>query len=204
VGSVDTLAAAREAYRAQKPSLVLLDLWLPDGDGLDFAGELRMQSASARIIACTVRKDAVALHKCERMGLNGMICKEPLLAKNLRLAMRTVLEGRRWVSPEMAARMASLRTDPNAYYKILSDREQELLPLLGRGDSDASIAALEGVSPYTVRNQRLGILRKLGLARAADLIRAAASLGFVRPDASEVRAKSMTNLGTEEPKDGAA
>jgi DNA-binding NarL/FixJ family response regulator len=140
VGSVDTLAAAREAYRAQKPSLVLLDLWLPDGDGLDFAGELRMQSASARIIACTVRKDAVALHKCERMGLNGMICKEPLLAKNLRLAMRTVLEGRRWVSPEMAARMASLRTDPNAYYKILSDREQELLPLLGRGDSDASIA----------------------------------------------------------------
>ncbi|MFZ5494671.1 MAG: hypothetical protein ACOZE5_04960 [Verrucomicrobiota bacterium] len=84
-----------------------------------------------KIIACTSRHDPVALHGYDALRLEGLLLKCGDLPVVLCAALDRVRRGGRYLSPELAAGHAQMRTDPNAYYKLLSPRQQALLPLLG-------------------------------------------------------------------------
>ena len=179
-GCAKTLAEARERLRVSPPDVLLLDLWLPDGDGLDLAEELRRTKSAVKIIVCTVRGDDVALHQFNHLALDGMVWKGASLATSLRPAIDAVLAGRRWFPPELEAARRALRTDPVAYFKVLSDRELELLPRFGAGESDAEIAASGVLSVHTVHSHRRDVMHKLNLHRSVDLGRWAEAHGFAR------------------------
>jgi DNA-binding NarL/FixJ family response regulator len=180
-GFAPTLRQAKESYRSQPPTLLLLDLQLPDGNALEWAEELRRARARTKIILCTARVDEVALHCFDRLMLDGMLWKEFSLARALREAIATVLVGGRHFPPELMEARRRLRVDPNAWFKLLSDREQELLPLLGQGQTDAEVGRAMRLSPETIHSHRRNIMRKLGLHRSVELIHWAQKAGFVLP-----------------------
>jgi DNA-binding NarL/FixJ family response regulator len=170
--------------RELAPEIVLLDLRLPDGDGFGVAAELIAESGRPRIIVLTARTDDLALWRIMREPrLAGLVGKSGDLREHLPAALSAVQRGHKYLPPDLHAAMRRLRADPQAFFKILSDRELSLLPGLGRGLTDEELAAQAGVSALTVKSHRQHIMAKLGLHRTPDLIYWAIAHGFVEPGA---------------------
>lgn len=178
LGCAATLGEARAACAARRPVVLLLDSRLPDGDGLALAGELRRSGQPVRIAAFTVRCDSVALRCFDRLQLDAMIWKDRVSESSLRAALRDLCAGARHLSPELQEARRRNRSDPAAWWKILSDREQDLLPWIGEGLADAAIAEATGANTATIRVHRQNIMRKLGLHRTVDLVRWTWTEGF--------------------------
>lgn len=163
-----------------QPELVLLDLDLPDGDGLDRMPEIRRVAPHARIVVITSHSDEFSIHRSLEAGVAGFVdkCAHPIEAVSE--AIRAVESGRRFFSPVVGRARAQLRDDPKAFTKLLSAREQEVLRLLGEGLSNDEVAAHVGVSPQTVHSYRRNIMSKLGIHSTPHLIRYAVQKGFTR------------------------
>ncbi|MFI5337982.1 MAG: response regulator transcription factor, partial [Opitutales bacterium] len=100
--------------------------------------------------------------------------------KVLREAITTVLAGRQYVSSLVRQLRASVRADPAAFDKILSEREQEVLRLVGDGLSNEQIARHLAISVSTAKHHRLNLMAKLDLHSTPQLIRYAMEKGFAR------------------------
>lgn len=170
------LAQCREI----SPDLIILDLELPDRDGLDLLAELRKVAPRARIIALSSHTDDVTVHRVLQSGIEGFVDKTGQPMKTLREAVTTVMEGRRYLSPVVREVWRRLREEPAAFNKLLSDREQEVLVLVGRGYTNSEIAQQMGLSPNTIQNHRCSIMNKLDLHSSSHLIRYATEKGFSR------------------------
>lgn len=181
LGCAGCLAEARRMLAATRPQLLLLDSRLPDGDGMVLAEEIRRTGRPVRIAAFTVRSDNFALHSFDRLQLDGLIWKNQLTEASLQAAVRDLCRGVRYLAPELADRRRAARANPDSWRKILSDREQSLLPRFGTGLSDAEIAEQTRANPATIRVHRQNIMRKLNLHRTIDLVRWALTEGFVPP-----------------------
>lgn len=177
-----TAAEGIRLAREQEAEIVLLDLRLPDADGFGLAEELGRRPGRTRIIVLSARKDDAALLEImRRPHLAGLIWKAGDMRTHLPVAIEEVRGGRRYYQPEVREALRRLRADPRAFFKLLSDREMALLPGLGRGLTDAEIAAQAGLSALTVKSHRQHIMAKLGLHRTPDLIYWAIEHGFVEP-----------------------
>ena len=187
-GSV--VAGARNAEtglalcRSTQPDVIILDLALPDRDGLDTLDDLLAACRTTKIIGISGYTDEFTLHRAVQSKLHGFVDKNEQTIEQLAEAIHAVLRGERYLSP--AARRARLtqRNDPVAFDKILSAREQDLLRLFGRGMSNEEIAAVVNLSELTVRNHRCRTMAKLGLRTSAELIRYALEKGFTRAEPS--------------------
>lgn len=175
-------ASGLELCRRMVPDLIILDLALPDGDGLDLVEELLASAPGCRIIALSGYTDQFTLHRALRSRLHGFVDKNEQTIEQLNEAMRIVMAGERYLSPVAREARETLRNDPAAFDKILSDREQNLLRLFGRGLGNDEIASTVGLSELTVRNHRCRIMAKLGIRTSPELIRYAMEKGFARPE----------------------
>jgi two-component system response regulator NreC len=179
VGAADAsngLAQCREI----RPDVVFLDLELPDGDGLELLPELRQAAPQAKVIALSSHTDEVTVYRVLKSEIEGFVDKNGQPVKILREAVTTVMEGRRYLSPVVRDTWRRLREEPGAFTKLLSDREQEVLVLVGRGYTNSEIAQQMGLSPNTIQNHRCSIMSKLGLHSSSHLIRYATEKGFTR------------------------
>ena len=175
-----TCVEARQLALAQSPDIVLLDLRLPDGDGFGLLPDLHGAGGRSRILVLSGRTDDVALWRVMRdPRLAGLVWKTADLAAQLSAGLAALQRGHRYLAPDVLAAMRRLRADPQAFFKILSDRELGLLPALGRGLTDDELAAQTGLSALTVKSHRQHIMAKLGLHRTPDLIYWAIAHGFV-------------------------
>jgi DNA-binding NarL/FixJ family response regulator len=163
-----------------RPDLVLLDLDLPDGDGLDRVAEIRERSPGAKIVVITSHSDDYAIHRSLEANVAAFVdkCSQPIEAVGDAIA--EVAAGRTFYSPAVARARARLRRDPNAFTKLLSVREQEVLRLLGEGFHNDTVAERLGVSPKTILTHRRNIMAKLGVHSTPELIRYAFKKGFTR------------------------
>lgn len=168
--------------RELQPEIILLDLGLPDRDGLDLLDDLAASARSAKVICISGYTDEVTMHRALRSPLRGFVDKTEATFENLGTAIRTVLEGQTYFSPAVRRARQSLGSDPLAFDKILSEREQALLRWFGRGLSNEEIATALNLSELTVRNHRYRTMAKLGLRTSAELIRYALEKGFARLD----------------------
>jgi two-component system, NarL family, response regulator DevR len=181
LGCARTLAVAREACAAMRPHVLLLDLRLPDGDGFDLC-LVRNERPAARTLLCTLRSDDLALHRFDQLHLEGLLWKETTNRSTLHDAIRVVASGQRYLPPMVAEARRKLHLDPRAFYKLLSETEQNLARLLGQGLTDQEVAERVNLSVCTVHNHRKNIMRKLDLHRSADLMVWAQRTGFVQPE----------------------
>ncbi|MDD3180497.1 MAG: response regulator transcription factor [Opitutaceae bacterium] len=179
VGAKDA-ASGLELCRTEKPDLIFLDLALPDRDGLSLLDDLFAVCPTCKVIALSSYTDEFTLHRALNSNVHGFVDKNEQPLEVLGEAIATVMSGQRYF-PSVAQRVrASLRNDPGAFDKLLSEWEQLLLGLLGRGLSNAEIAKKTGLSAITVRNHRCRIMAKLGIHSTPELINYATEKGFTR------------------------
>jgi two-component system response regulator NreC len=180
-----TVAEALERIPPTNPDVVMLDLQLPDGDGLDVAARLFELLPDVRVLALTSLRDEVTIHRIRTMGIQGFVDKNVQKPEILRHAIEAVASGRVYFAEVVQQVQQTMRADPVSFSKVLSDREQELLQLLGRGLSNEEAAAQMGLTAWTVHSHRRNIMKKLGANTQAELMRYALRKGFVRPDGAQ-------------------
>ncbi|HQF39929.1 MAG TPA: response regulator transcription factor [Opitutaceae bacterium] len=178
-------AEALERVPAANPEVLLLDLHLPDGDGLDVAKRLYELLPDLKVVALTSLHDEVTIHRIRAMGVQGFVDKNVQKPEVLRNAIEEVVSGRVFFAEVVQQVQQAMRNDPQSFTKILSDREQQLLQLLGRGLSNEEAAAQMGLTAWTVHSHRRNIMKKLGASTQAELMRYALRKGFVRQDSSQ-------------------
>ena len=168
VAEADTLERARAALATCNPDVVLLDVHLPDGDGLELCREAVEAGVAVLILTAYAGEELIV--EAMQAGASGYVLKQDP-AEGVVTALRTVASGGAHFSgaatPQMLAVIATggLPEDPLAH---LSDRERELLSLLGEGLSNRQIAERLYLGERTVKNYVSRLLRKLDLDRRAE------------------------------------
>ncbi len=173
----DTIASALELVRQHCPDLVIVDLSLADGSGLDLLKRLRQEGASVRVLVCSMLDEALYAQRALHAGAMGFIGKQEATARVVE-AVRHVLTGRVWISEAMRARMEDVdeaASEPRSAGVVssLSDRELQVFQLIGCGLGPSAIAVRLGVSVKTVESHRENIKRKLQLRSGGELSRGA-------------------------------
>jgi two-component system nitrate/nitrite response regulator NarL len=165
-GSLAELRAQRE--RLKEVDLLLLDIRLPDGDGVDFLDEMNAQHIGVPVLLCSASVEDYIVHRVSRSFVQGFVHKneEPAV---LLTAIQTVVAGGAFFSPRFIECKRALAENPDTFEKKLSPREQELLRLFGSDYNDAEAAAALGISVSTAVTHRRNIMAKLGLHTAKEL-----------------------------------
>lgn len=156
-----------------RPDLVLLDVTLPDRTGIEVLKELKELSPQTKVLVLSIHSEEQYAVRALRAGAAGYLTKESAPEDLLR-AIEAVLDGEVFVTDTIARRLTRLtsrRESPEVPHELLSDREFEVLRLLGQGKGISQIAAEMGVSVKTVSTYRARILEKLGKESTAELIR---------------------------------
>ncbi len=159
---------------------MLLDLNLPDRDGLSISDELLAMDPAMRVLALSSECDDYTLYRVLNSGVHGYVDKNRQSMEMLKLAISEVLKGRVFFAEVVQQVRQKLRVQPKSFPKLLTGREQELLPLLGGGLSNEEVARELSISRYTVQLHRRNIMQKLNLHRTPDLIRYAVNRGFAK------------------------
>ncbi len=158
-----------------KPDLVVIDLTLPDKNGLELLKDIQAQYPGTLCLVLSMHDEAMYGERALRAGARGYIMKEAA-ADHLINAARKVLSGGIYVSDSMASRMLEQVTGQRARgaasgVEMLSDRELEVLEMIGRGVATKNIAERLCISARTVEAHRAHIKEKLGVGDGAALVR---------------------------------
>lgn len=158
-----------------KPDLVVIDLTLPDKNGLELLKDIQAQYPGTLCLVLSMHDEAMYGERALRAGARGYIMKEAA-ADHLINAARKVLSGGIYVSDSMASRMLEQVTGQRARgaasgVETLSDRELEVLEMIGRGVATKNIAERLCISARTVEAHRAHIKEKLGVGDGAALVR---------------------------------
>lgn len=176
-GEAASIAAVRQGVENLKPDLLLTDLCLGDGDGLELIKSLKAQFPSLPILVLSQQDETLFAERVLRAGARGYIMKERA-TQDVMEGIRTILGGDLYVSRKVAAlAMRKLveggaEAPANAGSEIagLSDRELQVFRLLGAGKGTMEIAEALKLSHKTIETYRENIKRKLGLPNATALI----------------------------------
>lgn len=182
VARCSTCETGLAAVLAHRPELLLLDISLPDGDGLQVATIAMLQSPLTKVLAISGHRDAWTMLQVQRLGLHGYVDKTEQRTEVLSEAIHAVFAGQIYYTPVVNESSAHLRRDPKAFIHVLSDYELRVLALIGESKSDDEIAAMLNVTASTVQSRRRDIMRKLDIHSTPKLIHYAIMHGVTRPD----------------------
>jgi DNA-binding NarL/FixJ family response regulator len=166
--------------RQHRPNLVLLDISLPDGDGLELAKMVLRDLPNTKILAISGHRDPWTMLQVQRLGLHGFVDKNEQRQEVLTNAIHTVLRGQVYYTPIVHKSSASIRRDPKAFIRVLSDYETQILAMIGESKNDDEIALILRISPATVQSRRRDIMSKLNIHATPKLIRYAIVNGLTR------------------------
>jgi DNA-binding NarL/FixJ family response regulator len=172
VGEAANAAQARARIPALRPDVAVLDVRLPDGDGVSVCRDIR--SSLAPPPAClmlTSYSDDEALFEAIMAGASGYLLKQ-VSGTDLVGAIRRLASGESLLDPRMTARVFErLRKGPeqeDPRYAALSDQERRILELIAEGMTNRQIAQRMYLAEKTVKNYVSGLLRKLGMERRTE------------------------------------
>ena len=182
VGEAHDRREAVERAAELRPDVVLMDLNLPDGSGIDATREILAAAPTTGVLVITMSADDDAVVAAMRAGARGYVVKGAGRADLLH-AVATVAAGGAVFSPAVAARLGSwfsgLAAQPGReMFPMLSDREREVLDLVARGYDNRRIARELFLSEKTVRNHVSLLLGKLDVADRAEAIARARRAGL--------------------------
>ena len=156
--------------RKENPDVVVLDINLEGASGLELLRRLRIESPAVRVLMFSMHAEPIYANRALKAGAYGYVCKSAG-AEELTTAVMRVADGERYLDSTMAGElvMSSVRAeDP---LRKLTNREIEILRMLGEGKSLQGIADAIGIAYKTVANSCGRIKEKLDLPRTSDLIR---------------------------------
>jgi DNA-binding NarL/FixJ family response regulator len=176
---IDVVAEAcdgREAialYDEHDPDVVLMDLRMPRTDGLDATRAIVAAHPEARIVALTSYEGDADIYRALDAGACGYLLKDMLGTEVIR-AIRTVVEGKRVIPPEIAGRLAEYTPRVN-----LTPRELEVLRLAAKGLRNREIAGAIGRTEATVKEHMTNLMEKLGAADRTEAVTMALQRGII-------------------------
>lgn len=168
----------REAVRVAEelaPDIVIMDIAMPNLNGIDAAAQIVKRSPQTRVIILSMHSDESYLTRALTSGVKGYLLKETADLDLFR-AIQAVAQGKVFFSPAIAntlledyMRQLQQRGLKDSY-DLLTDREKEILQLLAEGKSNKEVASTLDLSTYTVETHRTHIMQKLNLHSAADIV----------------------------------
>lgn len=182
VGSSASASGALEPLGRLAPDVVLLDLDLGEEDGLAWLPRLSAAAPGARVLILTALRDRARDEEALRAGARGLVLKDAPPDVLLQ-AIRSVAVGALWFDPRVLA--ASKETPPGGAPGEasvgLTQREREIVALVGEGLRNEGVAERLGISEKTVRNHLTAIFDKLGVDGRLELVVYAFQHGLTRP-----------------------
>ena len=175
-GEAGDAAEGMARIRQLKPDLVIVDLSLPGANGIELIKNIRAEFEKLPVLILSMHDESLYALRALRSGAQGYVMKQEAL-ENVIGAIREVLAGRPYLSSQMSAKLitnfASGSTQTNPTDK-LSDRELEILELIGKGRDVHEISDALHISRKTVETHRAHIKEKLNLKNAREVNRFAA------------------------------
>jgi two-component system response regulator NreC len=180
VGDAGNARDAVFAVRAEKPDVILLDVVMPGESGIEALPKLLHEAPGAKVLVLSMQDDPNYVREAFAAGATGYVLKEAVDAEVVG-AVREIAAGGSYIHPALGARMvaADAKARAAADADPLSEREHEVLRLLALGHTNQEIAKLLHVSVRTAETHRAHIMRKLGLATRAELVRYALAQGLL-------------------------
>jgi DNA-binding NarL/FixJ family response regulator len=179
---IGTAADGRDAVRQIAklgPEVVVMDIAMPDMNGIEAARAIRDRVPQARVIILSMHSSAEHVFHALEAGAHGYLLKESA-AREIIDAVRAVRAGRRYLSKKIAEVMAGniSRTSAASPLESLSARERQVLQLVAEGRSSAQIAAMLHLSPKSVDTYRSRLMQKLHIGDVAGLVKFAIQHGL--------------------------
>ncbi len=171
---VGETANGREAVEAAEklvPDVVVMDVAMPELNGIEATRRLADSVPKARVLAFSMHKDSVYVREILRAGARGYLLKDAF-DHDLVEAVRAVAAGKGYLSPEVSdAVLSDYRKHVTDPLDLLTSREREILQMLAEGKTNKDIAALLDLSVYTVDAHRGRVMEKLNLHSIGELVR---------------------------------
>src|SRR5437870_4206684 len=174
-GEAGNASEAMEVIRKLHPDLVIVDLSLPGANGIELIKNIRAEFPKLPILVLSMHDESLYALRALRAGAEGYVMKHEAMA-NVIQAIHEVFNGRPYLSPAMAAQVITKfahrgsQSEADAVER-LSDRELEILELIGKGKEVRQIAKRLHLSPKTVETHRAHIKEKLNLQNARQVAR---------------------------------
>jgi DNA-binding NarL/FixJ family response regulator len=183
VGEAATGAAAFELIRAQSPDVAVIDISMPDLNGIELSRKLAALCPTSRVLVLTFHEDRAYVTQARLAGVRGYVLKRSA-AENLISAIRVVRDGGFFLDPAIAempgAQSARAKAPmPTRTGSQMSDREAAVVRLVALGFTNKEIASQLDVGVKTVETHKARAAEKLGLRTRADIVRYASTQGWL-------------------------
>jgi DNA-binding NarL/FixJ family response regulator len=173
VGEAANGREAIEVFRSKRPDVTLMDLQMPDVNGIAAIAAIRQENSQARIIVLTTYEGDVLARRALKAGATGYILKD-MIRTELLEAIRAVHLGRKYIPQKIASELVEHYAEDD-----LSEREIEVLREVARGTSNKIIASHLSISEATVKAHIKNILLKLGASDRTHAVNIAMTRGFL-------------------------
>lgn len=168
-GTASSVGEALEQLDAVKPDILLLDLQMPDGNGMEVVRKLRSLEASPAVVILTAGIDDISLMEARSLGVAGMVMKNSDPAYLIE-CLDHVCAGGTWTDPELSAREEVLADSAEGKQRVtLAPRERQLVRFVRQGLRNREIAAELGVTEGTVKVYLHNIFDKLNVSSRTEL-----------------------------------
>jgi DNA-binding NarL/FixJ family response regulator len=175
VGEAVNGAEAIQKFQDLHPDLMILDISLPDRNGMQIAQQILTTSPDSNIIILSMYDDDEYINKCLELGVKGYVVKNESGAE-LELAIQSVVEGRNYFSSQVQKVIFRKHSQNVSNAKKreqivqLTKRESEIIKLISQGLTSQEIADRLFISPRTVETHRANLLKKVGVKNSMELI----------------------------------
>jgi len=185
-GEAATGKEAVAQYKTLKPDLVILDISMPDMNGMEVANTILRDDPDARIIILSMYDDEDYISRCVKQGVRGYVVKNESAAELTR-AVKTVLKGKSYFSHQVQQSVFKKYADHAAEKKAgdfegelrLTTREMEIVGLIAEGLTSNQMADKLLISARTVETHRANLMKKVGVKNAIELVKKMERLGFI-------------------------
>ncbi len=171
---------AVKLFRAHRPDVTLMDLRLPDSNGIDVTREIRREFPDARVIALTSYDGDQDIYRALEAGVRGYLLKEMVHTEIIR-AIRVVHSGKRFIPGQVTEQLSGFFPEV-----ALTRREIEVLSLVARGFGNKEVGDVLGTAPGTVKAHVQSILGKLGAKDRTHAVTIALKRGIIHLHSSEL------------------
>jgi DNA-binding NarL/FixJ family response regulator len=179
VAEASSAAEAVAAARAHQPDVVLMDLRMPDGDGARATGLVLAERPSCRVVILTTFDNEADIVRAVEAGASGYLLKDATREELVR-AIRAAADGEAALAPSVAAKLVNRMRSPTG----LSQREIEVLALVGDGRTNAEIGRMLLISEATVKTHLARAFAKLGVFDRTAAVTTAIRRGILPPPGS--------------------
>ncbi len=178
-GCFANAASTLEAIGSEPPAVLLLDINLPDINGIDLVRKVKALSPATRIIALSVHNEYAVINSMFQEGADGYIQKNAV-GEEIVDGIRTVINGRRFLCSQSAEIMKRKTTEGLKSVPKVTRREKEILHQAAKGLTTQEIAAVLFISPHTVESHRKNLMEKFEVKNLASAIKLAMEYGLIQ------------------------